>query len=98
MRHKATFFDFRDTFIVKKCSNFALVMIKLCLRSLLATIVTAFAACFNASANESAMPFTIVIDAGHGGRDFGCRGDKEYEKNITLDVAKRLKTLISQSG
>lgn len=73
-------------------------MFKYCLRSLPAIIVTAFAACLSASADESPVPFTIVIDAGHGGRDFGCHGDKEYEKNITLDVAKRLESLISQSG
>jgi len=30
---------------------------------------------------------TVVIDAGHGGRDCGAVGAKSYEKNITLDVA-----------
>ena len=40
---------------------------------------------------------TVVIDAGHGGKDAGCisRDKKTYEKNITLDVAKRLAAKIS---
>jgi len=33
---------------------------------------------------------TIVIDAGHGGRDFGAKGHSSYEKNITLQVALKL--------
>ncbi len=32
----------------------------------------------------------IVIDAGHGGQDRGCKGKKVYEKNVTLPIAKRL--------
>lgn len=38
--------------------------------------------------------FTVVIDAGHGGRDPGCRGEKAEEKNVTLSVAKMLRGLI----
>ena len=34
--------------------------------------------------------FVIVIDAGNGGHDAGARGVADYEKNITLDVSKRL--------
>lgn len=41
-------------------------------------------------------PFTVAIDAGHGGKDFGCRGKKQNEKTITLDVAQRLSKLISK--
>jgi N-acetylmuramoyl-L-alanine amidase len=38
---------------------------------------------------------TLVIDAGHGGEDIGARGaDGVQEKQITLDVARRLRTLI----
>lgn len=38
---------------------------------------------------------TMVIDPGHGGDDRGGRGPKgTLEKQITLDVARRLKTLI----
>ncbi len=38
---------------------------------------------------------TMVIDPGHGGDDVGVRGPKgTLEKQITLDVARRLKTLV----
>lgn len=40
--------------------------------------------------------FTIVIDAGHGGKDYGCEGDITNEKTIVLDVAKRLGSMIAK--
>ncbi|MDR0340505.1 MAG: N-acetylmuramoyl-L-alanine amidase [Puniceicoccales bacterium] len=47
-----------------------------------------------------APPRRICIDPGHGGRDAGAgrtRGNLE-EKNLTLDVAKRLKILLKKRG
>ena len=41
-------------------------------------VVTSFAA---------KRPFTLVIDAGHGGKDAGAPGKYSYEKNINLKVA-----------
>src|SRR6266566_3345844 len=42
---------------------------------------------------------TVVIDAGHGGHDRGgIPGQKVPEKEMTLDVAQRLKTLLAASG
>lgn len=38
----------------------------------------------------------IVIDAGHGGRDPGAIGNKLQEKVITLDIALRLKKILSK--
>jgi N-acetylmuramoyl-L-alanine amidase len=39
--------------------------------------------------------FTIAIDAGHGGEDPGARGRRgTYEKNVTLTIARKLKSLI----
>jgi len=38
----------------------------------------------------------IVLDAGHGGHDPGARGNGAKEKDITLDVVKRLGKLIEQ--
>jgi N-acetylmuramoyl-L-alanine amidase len=38
---------------------------------------------------------TIAVDAGHGGEDPGARGRRgTYEKNVTLTIARKLKTLI----
>lgn len=33
---------------------------------------------------------TVVIDAGHGGKDSGCRGTKSKEKHVTLKIALKL--------
>lgn len=52
-----------------------------------------FAALINAAAQSPA--FTVVIDPGHGGKDTGCIGKIANEKNIVLDVAKRLGKLIA---
>ena len=40
--------------------------------------------------------FTVVIDAGHGGKDPGARGSSINEKAINLAVALRLGSLISE--
>ncbi|MGH8717899.1 MAG: N-acetylmuramoyl-L-alanine amidase [Burkholderiales bacterium] len=40
-------------------------------------------------------PLIIAIDAGHGGEDPGARGRSgAYEKNITLSIARKLKTKV----
>lgn len=33
---------------------------------------------------------TIIVDAGHGGKDNGAHGDYSYEKNVCLDIAMQL--------
>ncbi|MCL6476868.1 MAG: N-acetylmuramoyl-L-alanine amidase [Peptococcaceae bacterium] len=41
----------------------------------------------------------IVIDPGHGGRDTGSRSQAgTYEKDITLEVSKRLAVMLGQAG
>lgn len=41
--------------------------------------------------------FIVVIDAGHGGRDSGAIGFESFEKNITLDISKRLMKILKGS-
>ncbi|MGN0214300.1 MAG: N-acetylmuramoyl-L-alanine amidase [Muribaculaceae bacterium] len=43
----------------------------------------------------SGKQFTVVIDAGHGGKDYGACGKTVYEKNVNLNVALKLGELIS---
>ena len=41
----------------------------------------------------------IVVDAGHGGKDPGAIGKSGlYEKNVVLDISKRLKGLLESKG
>lgn len=44
---------------------------------------------------RNAKPFTIVIDAGHGGKDHGCSGSHSKEKHIVLEIAKKVGDYIS---
>ena len=39
---------------------------------------------------------TIVIDAGHGGKDPGCHGHSAHEKNVCLSMALKLGSLINK--
>ena len=41
-------------------------------------------------------PITVVIDAGHGGKDPGAIGKKSYEKTIALAIALKLGRLINE--
>lgn len=42
-------------------------------------------------------PFTVVIDAGHGGVDPGALGKKSQEKNINFNVSNRLGKMINEA-
>ncbi|NMB49311.1 MAG: N-acetylmuramoyl-L-alanine amidase [Bacteroidales bacterium] len=41
--------------------------------------------------------FTVVIDAGHGGKDPGALGSSSREKDITLSVARKVGSLIEKN-
>ncbi|HEU4339560.1 MAG TPA: N-acetylmuramoyl-L-alanine amidase [Planctomycetota bacterium] len=52
-----------------------------------------------ARADQLDRPFKIVIDAGHGGIHTGCTARGGYtEKEVTLDVSRRLKELLESMG
>ena len=47
----------------------------------------------------SALAFkTVIIDAGHGGRDLGAADSYVYEKHVNLDVARRLERSLMEAG
>lgn len=59
-------------------------------------IVLLLIVCLNHTAYaEENLPFTVTIDAGHGGKDYGCIGDITNEKTVVLDVARRLGLMIA---
>lgn len=41
-------------------------------------------------------PFTVVIDAGHGGKDPGNRGNKYYEKKIVLNITLKTGAILEK--
>ncbi len=89
-------------------SSDAAVTVKFVLISLLISLVTllmgAAAHCLSASyesviAEGEERPILVVIDAGHGGEDGGCIGiDGTLEKDVNLDIAMRIKDIISSAG
>ncbi len=54
--------------------------------------------CLALSASDKLGLSTVVIDAGHGGKDAGCvsADGKTYEKTLTLDIAKLLAAKIRE--
>ena len=64
-----------------------------------AGLLTTFLACSSYAASGDSSPITVVIDAGHGGHDRGgIPGQRVSEKDMTLDVARRLKSVLAASG
>ena len=50
------------------------------------------------AAASSTAPKVVVIDAGHGGKDPGSRGEGVIEKDVTLAAAKALRAELQRSG
>ena len=60
---------------------------------------TAYAAKKSRGSAGDGSPVTVVIDAGHGGYDRGgIPGQRVSEKDMTLDVARRLQSILQANG
>src|SRR6266498_695702 len=60
---------------------------------------SSYAAKSSSSSGGDSSPITVVIDAGHGGYDRGgIPGQRVSEKDMTLDVARRLRSSLAASG
>ncbi len=65
--------------------------------TLLAALSFFLVQAFSVSSHAQKQLTTLVIDAGHGGKDPGALGKKSQEKDIVLDVALRLGKMINDS-
>jgi N-acetylmuramoyl-L-alanine amidase/beta-lactamase regulating signal transducer with metallopeptidase domain len=52
---------------------------------------------YNLNVNENKKKKTIVIDAGHGGHDFGAKSNNEIESKIVESIAKKITLLNKES-
>jgi len=59
-------------------------------------ISVCIALCVNIAVGADKIPFTVVIDAGHGGKDVGAVDNGVKEKDINLGVALQLEKLIKK--
>ena len=87
-----------------KKSNFSYLR-RIMILPLLAGVLCLFA--FNLKENSAATNrkvitsktnFKLVVDAGHGGQDYGATGNGIYEKDIALKIAQKIKSLAPQYG
>lgn len=63
-------------------------------------LATLFAGCASSGVRNSSRSFrTVIIDAGHGGHDYGTRSSRYIqEKDAALDVALRLEPKLRAAG
>lgn len=62
------------------------------MKTLVLLCLTSFFSCLIASGK------TVIIDAGHGGRDIGGHRGKVYEKHLALDTAMRIEYYLKKKG
>ena len=54
---------------------------------------------FSVKANNDYLPYKIILDAGHGGRDDGCSGSNGVkESEVNLAITKKVKALLEDYG
>lgn len=61
-----------------------------------AIMVLCLSVCTSVAYGADKIPFTVVIDAGHGGKDIGAADNGVREKDINLGVALQLEKLIKK--
>ena len=66
------------------------------IKTILLLLLLALSVPQSVAQKQSKKPFTVVIDAGHGGVDPGALGRKSQEKNINYSVSKMLAELINE--
>jgi N-acetylmuramoyl-L-alanine amidase len=72
--------------------------IRLFINAILVISTTLFSFSPKPRQHKSSFTFsTIVIDAGHGGKDPGAHGSYSLEKNVALSIAKKVRALIHKS-
>jgi len=52
----------------------------------------------HAQESKSDDTFTVVLDAGHGGKDSGNRGNQYYEKHIVLNVTLKIGAILKKNS
>lgn len=86
-------------FVIKLKPNFILKFIGI---SAIISVIAFFCFEFNSKSTLGTNiknDYTIIIDAGHGGEDGGAEAaDGTYEKDINLDISKRLNEILLLSG
>lgn len=91
------FFDFWNKIIGEKSRKFAADMPFSRIIAFVLVLSVFIPAEFSTYAADRKADFTVAIDPGHGGRDAGCRSKRQKEKDIVLDVATQLQTLIAKN-
>jgi N-acetylmuramoyl-L-alanine amidase len=59
-------------------------------------VITVVLSSFRSHNNDTTKPFVVVLDAGHGGKDPGNRGNGFFEKDIVLDVTLQVGEILEK--
>lgn len=68
----------------------------LCMTVIVTTMMMPVGVSAKSHSGSGDRKFTLCLDPGHGGKDFGCIGDKTNEKTIVLNVAGKVKKLVEK--
>lgn len=82
---------------IKFSTQFVNVVFMIRKIGLITLVLAVLAGVFSLVSFTEKKQFTVVIDAGHGGKDPGALGSSSYEKDIALAVALELGQLVKDS-